>query len=82
MILRLELKDKIYKVYIMRNFMMDIWVWTKETHSKPLKKIKYELDDFHKELECKKKKKKDEDVEIYLNSKVDVTYTNLREYNK
>ena len=32
MILRLEeLKNKIYKVYNMRNFMMDIWVWTKET---------------------------------------------------
>ena len=59
----------------MRNFMMDIWVWTKETHSKPLKTIRFEL-------ECREIFKKDKDVEIYLNSKVDVTYTNLREYNK
>ena len=47
MILRLEkLKNKIYKVYNMRNFIMDIWVWTKETHSKPLKIIRFELDHF------------------------------------
>ena len=83
MILRLEkLKNKIYKVYNMRNFMMDIWVWTKETRSKPLKTIRFELDHFSTELECREIFKKDEDVEIYLNSKVDVTYTNLREYNK
>ena len=83
MILRLEkLKNKIYKVYNMRNFMMDIWVWTKETHSKPLKTIRFELDHFPTELECREIFKKDEDVEIYLNSIVDFTYTNLREYIK
>ena len=42
MILRLELKDKIYKVYNMRNFMLDIWVWTKETHSKPFNLREYQ----------------------------------------
>ena len=26
----------------MRYFMMDIWVWTKETHSKPLKTIRFD----------------------------------------
>ena len=66
MILRLEkLKNKIYKVYNMRNFMIDIWVWTKETHSKPLKTIRFELDHFPTELECREIFKKDENVEIY-----------------
>ena len=37
----------------MRNFMMDIWVWTKETRSKPLKTIRFELDHFPTELECR-----------------------------
>lgn len=83
MILRLEeLKNKIYKVYNMRNFMIDIWVWTKETRYKPLKTIRFELNHFPTELEYREIFKKDEDVEIHLNSKVDVTYTNLKEYNK
>ena len=30
----------------MRHFMMDVWIWTEDKHSKPLKTIRFEQDHF------------------------------------
>lgn len=36
----------------MRHFMMDVWIWTEDKHSKPLKTIRFEQDHFPTEKEC------------------------------
>ena len=46
----------------MRNFMIDVWIWTKGKHSRPLKTIRFELDHFPSEEECDRYVRKDEDV--------------------
>ena len=50
----------------MRNFMIDVWVWTKGKHSRPLKIIRLKLDHFPSNDECDKELSKDEDVQFYL----------------
>lgn len=50
----------------MRNFMMDVWVWTKDKHSRPLKTIRFEQDHFPTDKECQYWFTKDEDVEVYI----------------
>lgn len=65
----------------MRHFMMDVWIWTEDKHSKPLKTIRFEQDHFPTEKECWHWFTKDEDVEIYMKSDIYVlnliTYTNI-----
>lgn len=65
----------------MRNFMIDVWVWTKGKHSRLLKTIRLELDHFPSNDECDKELSKDEDVQFYLQQGAEVSYNNLREYN-
>ena len=36
----------------MRNFIFDVWVWTKDKHSRPLKSIKIECKEFPSDREC------------------------------
>lgn len=50
----------------MRHFMMDVWIWTEDKHSKPLKTIRFEQDHFPTEKECWHWFTKDEDVEVYI----------------
>lgn len=63
----------------MRNFMIDVWIWTKGKHSRPLKTIRFELDHFPSE-ECDRHLSKDGDVRFYIDRGVEVSYNNLREY--
>ena len=51
----------------MRNFMIDVWIWTKGKHSRPLKTIRFELDHFPS-------------VRFYMDRDVEISYNNLREY--
>jgi hypothetical protein len=46
----------------MRNFMIDVWIWTKGKHSRPLKTIRFQMDHFPTEEECARYVRKDEDV--------------------
>lgn len=62
----------------MRNFMIDVWIWTKGKHSRPLKTIRFELDHFPSEEECERYVYKDEDVRFY--ECAEISYNNLREY--
>lgn len=64
----------------MRNFMIDVWIWTKGKHSRPLKTIRLELDHFPSEEECDRHLSKDEDVRFYVDRGVEISYNNLREY--
>ena len=45
----------------MRNFMIDVWVWNKSKHSRPLKTIRFQMNHFPTE-ECARYVRKDEDV--------------------
>ena len=36
----------------MRNFMIDVWVWTKGKHSRPLKTIQFQQENFPTKEEC------------------------------
>lgn len=65
----------------MRHFMIDVWFWTKQTHSKPLKVIRFDLNHFPTDKECKEIMYKDEEVKNYIDSEIGITYMNLREYN-
>ena len=42
--------------------MIDVWIWTKGKHSRPLKTIRYELDHFPTEEERARNIRKDKDV--------------------
>lgn len=64
----------------MRNFIIDIWVWNRSKHSRPLKSIRFELNHFPNDEECEEVMNKDEDVQFYLNNNAEVNFTNLREY--
>ena len=50
----------------MRNFMIDVWIWTKGKHSRPLKTIRFELDHFPSEEECDRYLSRDKDVRFYV----------------
>jgi hypothetical protein len=67
---------------IMRHFMMDVWIWTEDKHSKPLKTIRFEQDHFPTDKECWHWFTKDEDVEIYMKSDICVKFNNVHEYHK
>lgn len=56
----------------MRNFMIDVWIWTKGKHSRPLKTIREE--------ECDRYLSRDKDVRFYMDRGVEISYNNLREY--
>ena len=58
----------------MRHFMMDVWIWTEDKHSKPLKTIRFEQDHFPTEKECWHWFTKDEDVEVYMKSGICVKF--------
>lgn len=64
----------------MRNFMIDIWVWTKSKHSRPLKTIRFQLDHFPTEEECDRYVNKDEEVKFYLQHGAEISYNNIKEY--
>ena len=66
----------------MRHFMMDVWIWTEDKHSKPLKTIRFEQDHFPTEKECWHWFTKDKDVEIYMKSDICVKFNNVHEYHK
>lgn len=66
----------------MRNFIMDVWVWTKDKHSRPLKTIRFEQDHFPTDKECWYWFTKDEDVEVYMRNGIDITFNNVHEYTK
>lgn len=65
----------------MRNFMIDVWVWTKGKHSRPLKTIRFQMDHFPTEEECDRVIRKDEDVKFYSDHEIDISYNNIHEYN-
>lgn len=54
----------------MRNFMIDVWVWTKGKHSRPLKTIQFQQENFPTE----------EDVQFYTQQNIEISYNNVREY--
>lgn len=65
----------------MRNFMIDVWIWTKGKHSRPLKTIRFQMDHFPSEEECDRYVRKDEDVQFYIHQDMEISYNNIREYN-
>lgn len=44
----------------MRNFIFDVWVWSKDKHSRPLKSIRIECKEFPSDRECWEYMAKDE----------------------
>jgi hypothetical protein len=66
----------------MRNFIFDVWMWTPECHSVPMKSIKIECDHFPTDREVMEHLYKDEDVMIKACKHAKISYTNLREYTK
>lgn len=63
----------------MRNFIFDVWVWTKDKHSRPLKSIKIECKEFPSDREMAK----DDEVAPYMkSSSMEISFNNLREYCK
>ena len=65
----------------MRNFMIDVWIWTKGKHFRPLKTIRFQMDHFPTEEECARYVRKDEDVQFYIHQDMEISYNNIREYN-
>lgn len=64
----------------MRNFMIDVWVWNKSKHSRPLKTIRFQMGKFPTEDDCERQLYSDKDVQFYLSKDIEITYNNLREY--
>ena len=65
----------------MRNFMIDVWIWTKGKHSRPLKTIRFELDRFPTDEDCNYILDNDADVRFFKDEDTEISFTNLREYN-
>lgn len=61
--------------------MIDIWVWTKSKHSRPLKTIRFQMSHFPSEEECERLVYKDEDVQFYTRQGAEISYNNIREYS-
>ena len=61
-------------------YTIDLWIWTKGKHSRPLKTIRFELDHFPSEEECDRYLSRDKDVRFYMDRGVEISYNNLREY--
>ena len=67
----------------MRNFIFDVWVWSKAKHSRPLKQIRVKALSFPSDIFCLNKAAKDADVSPYMKSdEFEVTIGNLREYQE
>lgn len=64
----------------LRHFIMDVWLWTLDRHSRPLKDIRFESDHFPTELECNRIMLSDEEVKEHIKSGTGIRYVNLREY--
>ena len=64
----------------MRNFMIDVWIWTKGKHSRPLKTIRFQMNKFPTEDDCERQLYSDKDIQFYLSKDMEITYNNLREY--
>lgn len=60
--------------------MIDVWVWNKSKHSRPLKTIRFQMDRFPTEDDCERQLYSDKDVQFYLSKDIEITYNNLREY--
>ena len=60
--------------------MIDVWIWTKGKHSRPLKTIRFQMNKFPTEDDCERQLYSDKDVQFYLNKDMEITYNNLREY--
>lgn len=65
----------------MRNFIFDVWVWSKAKHSRLLKQIR--VLSFPSDMFCLNEAAKDADVSPYMKSdEFEVTIGNLREYQE
>lgn len=64
----------------LRHFIMDVWLWTTDRHSRPLKDIRFESDHFPTELECNRIMLADDEVKEHIKSGIGIRYVNLREY--
>ena len=65
----------------MRNFIFDVWVWSKAKHSRLLKQIRVKALSFPSDMFCLNEAAKDADVSPYMKSdEFEVTIGNLREY--
>lgn len=63
----------------MRNFIFDVWVWSK--HSRLVKQIRIKADSFPSDLFCLNQVANDEDCSPYMKAKeFEVTIGNLREF--
>lgn len=64
----------------MRNFIFDVWIWSKDKHSRP---IRIECKEFPSDRECWEYMAKDEEVAPYMKSStMEISFNNLREYCK
>lgn len=66
----------------MRNFMIDVWVWSKGKHSRPIKTIRIQQDHFPTEEECDRYVYNDEDIKFYVDGGYEITYNNIHEYQE
>lgn len=65
----------------MRNFIFDVWVWSKAKHSRLLKQIRVKALSFPSDMFCLNEAAKDADVSPYMKSdEFEVTIGNLRDY--
>lgn len=65
----------------MRNFIFDVWVWSKNKHSRLLKQTRIKAQSFPSDLFCLNEAAKDDDISPYMKSdEFEVTIGNLREY--
>lgn len=60
--------------------MIDVWVWNKSKHSRPLKTIRFQMDKFPTEDDCERQLYSDKDIQFYLSKDMEIIYNNLREY--
>lgn len=65
----------------MRNFMIDVWIWNKGKHSRPLKTIRFQQETFPTDEDCERIASKDKDCKFYLDQEYEVNFNNLREYS-
>ena len=67
----------------MRNFIFDVWVWSKTKHSRLLNQIREKALSFPSDMFCLNEAAKDADVSPYMKSdEFEVTIGNLREYQE
>lgn len=64
----------------MRHFIFDVWIWTKDQKSRPVKSLRMECETFPLDQDCWRFMKTDEEIFRYLKEGYDVMFNNLREY--